>query len=222
LVLDAILERVFQMIPHLIVPVLNRYDLLQRMINSIDYPIQHLLIIDNGAELQSVLVPDLVQQVTILRMPANLGVAPSWNLGVKSFPFDDVFYFSSNDVVYSPGTLERLHKASDRGCVTICEEFPHWQTFSVGDKVFERSGLFDESIFPMNWEDDEFTWRVESLGFDVVKVDLPMSHDAHASFRSDDHYSQRNNETYKSNELYFRDKQERSDLSAGHWSLIRR
>jgi GT2 family glycosyltransferase len=210
------------MIPHLIVPVLNRYDLLQRMVNSIDYPIDQLLIIDNGNELQALMVPECVNNVTILRMPANLGIAPSWNLGVKSFPFDDVFYFSSNDVVYNPGTLEKLHKASQKGCVTICEEFPHWQTFSVGDQVFERAGLFDESIFPMNWEDDEFSWRVESLGFQIQRINLPMGHDAHASFRSDDHYSKRNTETYQSNELYFRDKQERRDHTAGEWSLIRR
>jgi hypothetical protein len=37
------------MIPNLIIPVLNRYDLLERMLQSIDYPIAHLLIIDNGA-----------------------------------------------------------------------------------------------------------------------------------------------------------------------------
>jgi hypothetical protein len=34
---------------NLIVPVLNRYDLLQRMLTSLDYPIGHLLIVDNGA-----------------------------------------------------------------------------------------------------------------------------------------------------------------------------
>jgi len=37
------------MIPNLIIPVLNRYDLLDRMLASIDYPVAHLLIIDNGA-----------------------------------------------------------------------------------------------------------------------------------------------------------------------------
>lgn len=210
------------MIPHLIVPVLNRYDLLQRMVSSIDYPIGHLLIIDNGAGLDGLEVPDVVDQLTVLKMPANLGIAPSWNLGVKSFPFADVFFFSSNDVVFQPGTLERLHKQSVSDQVTICEAFPHWQTFSVGCEVFLRCGLFDESIFPMNWEDDEFQWRVESCGYQVVKTDLPMGHDAHASFRSDDHYARRNTETYRSNELYFRDKQARNDLTAGEWSLERR
>lgn len=212
------------MLPNLIIPVLNRYDLLERMLASIDYPIKHLLIIDNGGRLSLSLdqIPQLVEQVTVLNMPANLGIAPSWNLGVKSFPFDDVYYFTSNDVVYSPGTLEKLHKLSTNNRVTICDDFPFWQTFSVGEEVFEQCGLFDEAIFPMNWEDDEFYWRVTANGFDVVKVSLPMGHDAHASFRSDDHYARRNSETYVSNEMYFKDKQKRNDLSSGEWSLIRR
>lgn len=210
------------MIPHLIVPVLNRYDLLERMVASIDYPVGHLLIIDNGAALDNLPVPECVERVTILKMPANLGIAPSWNLGVKSFPFSEVFYFSSNDVVYEPGTLERLHKESTTDRVTICEEFPHWQTFSVGEEVFSTCGLFDEAIFPMNWEDDEFKWRVEASGFNVVEVSLPMGHDAHASFRSDDHYSRRNTETYRSNEKYFREKQAGGNMTSGEWSLIRR
>jgi len=37
-------------IPNLIVPVLNRYDLLRRMLQSIDFPIRDLLIIDNGGK----------------------------------------------------------------------------------------------------------------------------------------------------------------------------
>jgi hypothetical protein len=36
------------MLENLIVPVLNRYDLLQRMLDSVDVPVDHLLIIDNG------------------------------------------------------------------------------------------------------------------------------------------------------------------------------
>jgi hypothetical protein len=39
------------MLPNLIVPVLNRYDLLRRMFQSINYPIRDLLIVDNGGEL---------------------------------------------------------------------------------------------------------------------------------------------------------------------------
>ena len=38
------------MIPVLIIPVLNRYDLLDDNLNTIDYPIGEILIINNGKE----------------------------------------------------------------------------------------------------------------------------------------------------------------------------
>jgi len=38
------------MLQNLIVPVLNRYDLLQRMFESLDYDIHHLLVIDNNPD----------------------------------------------------------------------------------------------------------------------------------------------------------------------------
>ena len=40
-------------IPVLIVPILNRYDLLESMLDSINYPIDNILIIDNGGEFKT-------------------------------------------------------------------------------------------------------------------------------------------------------------------------
>jgi GT2 family glycosyltransferase len=211
------------MISKLIVPVLNRYDLLQRMVSSIDEPIEELLIIDNGNELGTLDVPDLVKRVSVLSMSNNLGIAPSWNLGVRNFPFEDVYFFTSNDCIFQAGTLAKLKANSKRDAVTISELWPHWQLFSVGDQVFEECGLFDEAIFPMNFEDDEFEWRVTELGFAVQKLDLPMQHDGQMTFKSDAHYAARNAVTYKSNESYFNQKKSEGRLNAGEWSLkIRR
>ena len=83
------------MLPNLIVPVLNRYDLLQRMLDSIDFPVRDMLIIDNGGELDTVAFPKPVLNSHVLSMPSNLGVAGSWNLGIKLFPHDSVWTFAS-------------------------------------------------------------------------------------------------------------------------------
>jgi len=78
------------MLENLIVPVLNRYDLLQRMLSSIDYPVEHLLIIDNGASVVehdlSITVPEVVRHTTYLPMPANLGGGGVMELGDKVVP----------------------------------------------------------------------------------------------------------------------------------------
>ena len=95
----------------LIVPVLNCYDLLQRMVDSIDYPLEMLVVIDNGDNLQELCVPDCVNELRVLPMPTNQGVAGSWNLGIKLLPFEAVWFFSSADTVYKPGALAELAKA---------------------------------------------------------------------------------------------------------------
>jgi len=75
------------MLNNLTVPVLNRYDLLQRMFDSLDYPIKHLLVIDNNPDSRGQTPkPDCVERMTWLHMPSNLGVADSWNLGYQIVP----------------------------------------------------------------------------------------------------------------------------------------
>ena len=64
-------------IPVLIIPVLNRFDLLEQCIQSIDYPIDNLLIIDNS---NSYILPDglYAGSVQVLNMPANMLVRGIW------------------------------------------------------------------------------------------------------------------------------------------------
>ena len=209
----------------LIVPVLNRYDLLNRMIESIDYPVERLLIIDNGWGIHQGLEGPVSNNPNVLAMDviniySNLGIAPAWNLGVKNYPFEEVFYFTSNDCVFAPGTLQKLQQESAADKVTISEMWPHWQLFSVGAKVFEACGLFDEAIFPMNFEDDEFEWRITEMGFSVTKANLPMIHDGQMTFKSNNHYAARNSETYRANEAYFNQKKQENRLNSGEWSLV--
>ena len=147
------------MLDNLIVPVLNRYDLLQRMLSSLDYPVEHLLIIDNGAsaveQAFELDVPDCVEHTTYLPMPANLGVAASWNLGIKSFPYAERWFIVSNDVCFEPGALERLCEAR-RDEITLSSMFPFWQAFALGYEAVRRVGLFDEGFFPAYFEDTDY------------------------------------------------------------------
>lgn len=220
--LDALPQRtVWKVIPNLIVPVLNRYDLLERMVASIDYPVKHLLIIDNGNQLDQLHVPECVEQWTVLTMPANLGVASSWNLGIKCFPFDSVWYIASDDIVFEPGGLEALAEWSDPDRIVVSDSWPHWQLFAVGDGVVDAVGLFDEAIHPANFEDDDYEWRCNAIGIDVERRQVDHSHVKQGTVFSPQ-YAERNQDTYRSNEEYFRLKQLQGDLTSGEWSLERR
>ena len=209
-------------LPNLIVPTLTRYDLLVRLLDSIDYPVEHLLIIDNGGQNPDFIrKPAAVRKFTWLTMPANLGVSGAWNLGIKSFPFADRWFICSDDVEFAPGTLLEWSRVAKHDALTIVSEWPHYQFFTVGDDVVDRVGLFDEAIFPANFEDDDYQWRCEAAGVPVRMFDLPHTHVRQGTVFSGGN-AQQNARTYPENEIYFRAKQSREDYSAGHWSLSRR
>ena len=199
----------------LIVPVLNRYDLLQRMISSIDYPLE-LLIIDNGDSLGKLEYPEHVK-VRVLQMPTNQGVAGSWNLGIKLYPFEKVWFFSSADVVYQPGALAKLAEAKPTD-ITLTSQFPYWQTFAIGEEAVRKLGLFDENLFPIYFEDNDFMNRADMAGLPVTYLDVQVHHDNSSTIRSDQKLSYQNERTFLDNKHYFEGKKN----GEWHWSLDRR
>jgi GT2 family glycosyltransferase len=208
------------------VPTMTRVDLLQRMVSSLDYPVEHLFIIDNGVsyrrEDSPVLnVPNTVRQVTYLPMPGNLGVAGSWNLGVKCFPFARRWFIASDDVVFEPGALRKWDLASKPHALTISSDWPFFQFFTVGEEALNRVGLFDEMFFPANFEDDDFLWRCEELGVEVVRLEIAHGHTMQGTV-FDRRFGDANSRTYPVNEERFRGKREAGDLTSGLWSLGRR
>ena len=190
------------MIENLIVPVLNRYDLLQRMLDSVDVKVEHLLVIDNGASVMAEpleLKPnDNFAKVTHLRMPANLGVAGSWNLGIKSFPYAERWFIVSNDVVFAPGALAKLAEAN-RDEITLTGSAPHWQAFALGYEAVSDLGLFDEcGFFPAYFEDNDYMRRAEFAGVNVRRVDIEVSHDNSSTIKAG--YENKNAKTFFANQ----------------------
>ncbi len=210
------------MIPNLIVPTLTRYDLLANLLDCIDFPVKHLLIVNNGKESpEFIRKPGAVEKMTWLDMPANLGVSGSWNLGIKSFPFDPVWFICSDDVRFEPGALGSWFQASGPDRFVSSDEWPFYQFFSIGEQVVEKVGLFDEAIFPANFEDDDMEWRAALAGFPVQRVKIAHWHEKQGTvFKSG--LAHENSRTYPHNETYFRAKVSREDTSAGQWSLNRR
>jgi len=212
------------MLENLIVPVLNRYDLLQRMLDSVDVPVQHLLVIDNGASVMAepleLKLSDKFAKVTHLRMPANLGVAGSWNLGIKSFPYAQRWFIVSNDVVFTSGALEKLATAR-RDEVTLTGDAPHWQAFALGDEAVNDIGLFDESLFPAYFEDNDYMRRAEFVGVNIRKLDIDLYHDNSSTIKAG--YQSKNDKTFFANQRHYQSKIDANDYSPGTYSLeIRR
>jgi GT2 family glycosyltransferase len=203
------------------VPVLNRYDLLERMLDSVDVPVDHLLIIDNGLGTDTLELSDKFAKVTHLRMPANLGVAGSWNLGIKSFPYAHRWFIVSNDVVFRPGALEKLATAC-RDEITLTADAPHWQAFALGDEAVTDLGLFDEcGFYPAYFEDNDYIRRAQFAGVNIRKLDIDLHHDNSSTIKSG--YQSKNDKTFYANQRHYQSKIEADDYSPGTWSLeIRR
>jgi GT2 family glycosyltransferase len=209
------------MLENLIVPVLNRYDLLERMLDSVDVPVDHLLIIDNGLGTDTLELSDKFAKVTHLRMPANLGVAGSWNLGIKSFPYAHRWFIVSNDVVFQPGALEKLSQAR-RDEITLTADAPNWQAFALGDEAVTDLGLFDEcGFYPAYFEDNDYMRRAEFVGVNIRKLDIDLHHDNSSTIRSG--YQSKNDKTFFANQRHYQSKIDANDYSSGTYSLeIRR
>jgi GT2 family glycosyltransferase len=207
------------MIENLIVPVLNRYDLLQKMLDSVDVPVDHLLVIDNGSG-ADLFFSDKFANVTVLAMPANQGVAGSWNLGIKSFPYAHRWFIVSNDVVFEPGSLEQLAQAR-RDEITLTGDAPHWQAFALGDEAVSDIGLFDESLFPAYFEDNDYMRRAEFVGVNIRRLELKLTHANSSTIKAG--YMEKNAKTFASNDRYYQSKIANNDYTSGSWSLdIRR
>ena len=207
------------MLENLIVPVLNRYDLLQRMLDSVDVSVEHLLVIDNGSG-SDLTFHERFKKVTVLDMPANFGVSGSWNLGIKSFPYAHRWFIASNDVVFEPGALEQLSQAR-RDEITLTGDAPHWQAFVLGDEAVNDIGLFDEFLFPAYFEDNDYARRAKFVGVNIRLLDIKVRHDNSSTIKAG--YMDKNAQTFTKNESYYRSKIDSNDYTAGSWSLeIRR
>lgn len=192
-------------IPVLIVPVLNRPDLLEAMLRSVDTPVERLIVIDNSrhGETSAAIDWDHWQgERTILACHHNLGVAASWNLGVKLSPKARWWAFANSDLVYHPGDLERFAAYVDANPgVTL---FPDFTTFGVTPSAFDDIGWFDENFIPAYCEDNDFYYRAQLAQVPLVGLPASPSHTASATIRSDPHYRDENGRTYPQNVHYYR------------------
>jgi hypothetical protein len=201
----------------LIVPVLNRFDLLRRMLESIDVEAT-VYIINNSGRAWPLKVNNPKVSLWWVDLPSNLGVASSWNLGIKILPFESRWFFTSADVVFAPGDLALLDSAKP-DALTLCDKFPFYQTFAVGEDVVKTVGLFDEALHPIYFEDNDFERRLGRAGLRVDRLPLQLGHDNSSTINSDAGLSAKNQVTFGANKGYFEAKVAADRFDEGRWSL---
>jgi GT2 family glycosyltransferase len=210
------------MIPVLSIPVLNRYDLLDKNLALIDFPIKEILIINNGVDVYEPKRKDL--NIRVLNLPSNLGMAGSWNLTIKLYPHEKFWVFSSADTFWLPTSLKKIHElSSESRMVTSNEGF---SCFSVGENVVRQIGLFDEYFYPYLFEDSDYGERLQiakktnnELEFlhRAFKVKTPYG--VAQTVKSDKKISDIANITNQKNKEYWELKQSQNFEIMGNWDI---
>lgn len=200
------------MIPVMIVPILAGPEIMSNMLDTIDHTVEHLILIDNGNCVDSYPWNEHIIKTSVVKMPANLGVAGSWNLGIKATPFAPWWLIVNFDITWPAGSLRMFAEQGNPDEIVLSECGQPWSAFAIGENVVRRVGLFDEGYHPAYFEDNDYARRCAD---EIIRpAPIPIRH-ANSSTLAAADYGEKNNRTYLSNSDYFQ-------AGGGGWSLDRR
>lgn len=210
------------MIPVLGFLTYSRFDLADRLLASIDYPVENLVIVDNSGKREySPVKPDLVKNLWFIQLPHGLGYGGGLNLIVKSTPFAPYWLLVNDDSVFAPGALEKIADQVDIEAINFLSIMPKWSGFVLGEGAVLKAGLFDERFHPIYFEDNDYERRLENAGVKAKFIHAALQHDNSSTLNSGFH--SQNDLTFHRNHKLFDKKVAEKDFSEGSWSLqIRR
>lgn len=191
------------MIPVLGIPVINRPDLLEKALASIDVPVGRLVIIDNSWDGLDFAVPERLEPFTFVTSPpANLGFAGSVNHVIQTNARAPWWCIANADVEFAPGDLARLAAEMERGgprWVGITD----WRVFGLSFEAVERVGFWDANFFPAFCEDCDYERRCDLGGVERYFIEGATTHVRSVSIRSDERNARHNARTHPVNLAYY-------------------
>lgn len=210
------------MIPVLGFLTYSRFDLADRLLASIDYPVEHLVIVDNSGKREYQPVkPDLVKNLWFIALPHGLGYGGGLNLIVKVTPFAPYWVLVNDDSVFAPGALQKISEQVDTDAINFLSIMPKWSGFVLGEGAVLKAGLFDERFHPIYFEDNDYERRLQFAGVPAKFIYAILHHDNSSTLNSGFH--SQNDRTFKANHELYERKVAEKDMTQGDWSLeIRR
>lgn len=210
------------MIPVLGFATLSRFDFAQRLLDSIDYPVEKLVIVDNSGKKSWIPeTNEFVKESWVIRLPHGLGANGAWNLIIKSTPFAPYWVIPNDDCYFEPGALEMIANEVDPQAFNFVDVYPHWSCVVPGEGAILKAGLWDEAFHPIYYDDDDYEWRMKELGVKFNRIEATVHHNNSSTLQSG--FSERNRHTFKQNGILFETKKKENTLKELGWSLaIRR
>lgn len=206
------------MIPVLGFATLKRFDLAERLLRSIDYPVQHLVIVDNsGLASWNPIKPDSVEHMWVIRVPYGLGLVGAWNLVVKSTPYAPYWVLVNDDAWFAPGSLETIAKEVNTDALNFVDIVPAWSCVVFGEGMVEKVGLYDERFYPLYFDDNDLERRVDQAEVPKVHIAAKVFHENSSTLNSG--FQAQNQRSYVANHTLYEIKGREDDFSQGEWSL---
>ncbi len=206
------------MIPVLGFATLSRFDMAQRLIDSIDYPVEHLVIVDNsGTKVFEPKLSNNIRNLWLIRVPSGLGANGAWNLIIKSTPHAKYWVIPNDDSWFAPGALETIANNVDTDAFNFVQVEPKWSCVIPTEGSVMQAGLWDEVFHPVYYDDDDYEWRMRELGVRFNTIDAVVHHDNSSTLKSG--YNERNSITFARNHSVFSNKVAAHDLGTRGWSL---
>jgi len=174
-----------------------------RLVNSVDYPVAELCIINNNgrgeidAELDALAKKGnpLVDRIRVVHMPSNLGVAGSWNMMIKCYMNCPYWIIMNDDVAFTPGFLDEMNTTAltqpKAGLIHgYSGDFGvgSWDLFLIRDFIIQEFGLFDENLYPAYNEDADYIMRF--VHRPIIKVLSLKSDYYHGNGKKNEYYAE--------------------------------
>ena len=158
---------------------------LKKQLDSIDYPIENYIIINNNTELLKDDIDSIVsikhpfiKNLKVYHMPYNMGCADGWNTIIKSFMFAPYWIITNDDISFQPGFLQEMNEAAQDEEVGMVHGKPvnltnlthlgSFELFLIKDWVIQSHGLFDSNYYPAYYEDADYMMRLLNKPIKVI------------------------------------------------------
>ena len=198
-------------------PILNKVGHMQTMLDSFDHDVDRLFIVDNGGVVRPPHVSGFrANNVHIADPGFNMGVAGSWNFIIKANIQADWWLLGCNDMVLSPGAvaavvedMEAHHLKPHMARVVMDNESSwgnHFGLFALNPQAIDMLGWFDENIYPIYFEDNDYMQRMERArerGFTDTLIPSKTQHGGNASWNDVPHNAIGNKRTWGINGPYY-------------------
>lgn len=164
------------MIPVLIAPVINRFDLLERMLLSTDQNIGLVLIVDNSCsdyylpyDLEKWLTNGTGTKIGYIRPYTGLGYGGAINQGITQTAYAPWWLWVSNDIVFGKGDLYNITQVMDDNAGKPTFVSYGYTYGAINPEAIDLAGLVDEWNFHPIYEDDiDHYRRMRLAGVNIV------------------------------------------------------